>query len=124
MYQTLATKNYQTPEKTHLTKAVSSTEGINARSVKSSAMTLVIKHLLVKPHTCASLVQEIGTYSASHISQCLTKLKKAGLIGATWHSRKVCLVYYNIKLDRADSKEVVRRSKVDSNNTNNKQEIR
>lgn len=108
MYQILTTTNHQTPKKTHLTKAVRSTEGINPSSVKSSAMTLVIKHLLVKPHTCASLVQEIGTYSASHISQCLTKLKKAGLIGATWHARKVCLVYYNIKLDQADSRGIDR----------------
>ncbi len=108
MHQTLTTKNYQTPEKTHLAQAVSSTKGVNAGSVKSSAMTLVIKHLLVQPHTCASLVKTIGTYSASHISYCLTKLKKAGLIGAEWHVRKVCLVYYNIKLEEADSRGVAK----------------
>lgn len=103
MPQTLTTKNYQTPKKTHLAQVVSSTKGIKDSSVKSSAMTVVIKQLLVQPHTCASLVQTLGKYSASHISSCLMKLKKAGLIGASWHCRKVCLVYYNVKLEEADS---------------------
>ncbi len=76
-----------------------SKETAKARKVKSSAMTLVIKHLLVQPHTCASLVQKIGTYSSSHISHCLRKLKKAGLIGAVWDFQKVGLVYYNLKLE-------------------------
>jgi hypothetical protein len=49
MPQTLTTKNYQTPKKTHLAQVVSSTKGIKAGSVKSSAMTLVIKQLLVQP---------------------------------------------------------------------------
>ncbi|HAA29238.1 MAG TPA: hypothetical protein DCE56_17970 [Cyanobacteria bacterium UBA8553] len=124
MYQTLTTKNYPTSEKTHLAQLVIPSEGISTSSFKPSAMTLVIKHLLVAPHTCASLVQKIGTYSASHISHCLTKLKKAGFIGAEWHDRKVCLVYYNIKLDQADSKVVARKSKLHSRNkqqtTNNK----
>ena len=106
MYQPLTAKNYQSPEKTHLTKGVRSTEGINPSSVKSSAMSLVIKHLLVQPHTCNSLVKKIGTYSTSYISHCLTRLKKAGLIGAVWDSRKVSLIYYNIKLEKVNSSEV------------------
>jgi DNA-binding HxlR family transcriptional regulator len=75
----------------------------SADSVKSLAMTLVINQLLVQPHTSASLVQTIGKYSSSHINSCLKKLRKAGLIGAEWDSRKVCLVYYNIKLKEADT---------------------
>jgi DNA-binding HxlR family transcriptional regulator len=77
-----------------------SKETAKARKVKPSAMTLVIKHLLVQPHTSASLVQKIGTYSSSHISHCLRKLKKAGLIGAVWDFQKVALVYYNLKLEK------------------------
>jgi DNA-binding HxlR family transcriptional regulator len=76
-----------------------SKETAKARKVKSSAITLVIKHLLVQPHTSASLVQKIGIYSSSHISHCLRKLKKAGLIGAVWDFQKVGLVYYNLKLE-------------------------
>lgn len=65
---------------------------------KSSAMTLVIKHLSLQPHTCAALVKKIGIYSSSHISHCLRKLKKEGRIGAVWDFQQVALVYYNIKL--------------------------
>jgi len=92
----------QTPEKTHLAQVVSSTKGIKADSIKSSAITLVINELLAQPHTSTSLVQKIGKYSSSHINSCLKKLRKAGLIGAKWDSRKVCLVYSNIKLKEAD----------------------
>jgi hypothetical protein len=76
-----------------------SKEATKERKAKPSAMTLVINHLLVQPYTCASLVQKIGTYSSSHISHCLRKLKKAGLIGAVWDFQKVGLVYYNLKLE-------------------------
>jgi DNA-binding HxlR family transcriptional regulator len=100
----------QTPEKTHLPQVASSSKRIKADSVKSSAMTLIVNELLVQPHTCASLVQTLRKYSSSHISSCLKKLKNAGLIGAKWDSRKVGLVYYNIKLKNADSKEVARPS--------------
>ncbi len=93
----------QTSKRTHLPQVVGSTKGIKADSVKSLAMTLVINQLLVQPHTSASLVQTIGKYSSSHINSCLKKLRKAGIIGAKWDSRKVCLVYYNIKLEEADS---------------------
>lgn len=92
----------QTPERTHLAQVAGSTKGIKADFVKSSAMTLVINELLLQPHTSASLVQKIGKYSSSHINSCLKKLRKAGLIGAESDSRKVCLVYYNIKLKEAD----------------------
>ncbi len=67
---------------------------------KAKAMTLVISHLLVQPHTSASLVQKIGVYGSSHISSCLRKLRKAGLIGAIWDSQQLCLVYYNLKLEK------------------------
>ena len=77
-----------------------SKETAKNHKVKSSAMTLVVNHLLVQPHTCASLVQKIGKYSSSHISHCLRKLKKAGLIGAVWDFQKVALVYYNLKLEK------------------------
>jgi DNA-binding HxlR family transcriptional regulator len=93
----------QTSKRTHLPQVVGSTKGIKADSVKSSAMTLVINQLLVQAHTSSSLVQTIGKYSSSHINSCLKKLRKAGLIGAEWDSRKVCLVYYNIKLKEADT---------------------
>jgi len=77
----------------------SSTKEIKAGSVKPTAMTLVINHLLVQPHTSASLVEKIGVYSASQINRCLGKLKKAGLIGAVKDFKKSTLVYYNIGLD-------------------------
>jgi len=93
----------QTSKRTHLPQVVGSTKGIKADSIKSSAMTLVINQLLVQPHTSSSLVQTIGKYSSSHINSCLKKLRKAGLIGAEWDSRKVCLVYYNIKLKETDT---------------------
>jgi hypothetical protein len=67
---------------------------------KAKAMTLVISHLLVQPQTSASLVQKIGVYGSSHISSCLRKLKKAGLIGAIWDSQQLCLIYYNLKLEK------------------------
>lgn len=70
--------------------------------VKSSAMSQVINHLLVKPHSCAELVKKIGIYSSSHISRCLRKLKKDGLIDAVWDHKLVCLVYYNLKLKKDD----------------------
>ena len=63
-------------------------------------MTLVIKHLLLQPYTSAALVKKIGKYSPSHINNCLRKLRKIGLIGAVWDFRQVCLVYYNIKLEK------------------------
>lgn len=87
--------------------SIASAEGKNAAKVKSSAMSLVIKHLLIQPHTSASLVQKIGRYSASHINHCLRKLRKAELIGTAWDCKQKANVYYNLKLElrNADSKE-------------------
>ncbi len=76
--------------------------GIQKGTAKPSAMTLIIKHLLVRPHTSASLVQKIGVYSSSHISSCLRKLKKAGLIDAVWDFKQVSFVYYNLNLEKVD----------------------
>lgn len=76
--------------------------GIQGGTVKPSAMTLVIKYLLVRPHTSASLVQKIGTYSSSHINNCLRKLRKAELIGAVWDLKQVSLVYYNLNLEKVE----------------------
>ncbi|HEY9633659.1 MAG TPA: hypothetical protein V6D14_09655 [Coleofasciculaceae cyanobacterium] len=76
--------------------------GIQEGTVKPSAMTLVIKYLLVRPHTSASLVQKIGTYSSSHINNCLRKLRKAELIGAVWDLKQVSLVYYNLNLEKVE----------------------
>jgi hypothetical protein len=67
---------------------------------KANAMTLVISHLLVQPHTSASLVQKIGIYGSSHISSCLRKLTHAGLIGTIRDPKQLGLVYYNIKLEQ------------------------
>jgi predicted transcriptional regulator len=72
-------------------------------TVKPSAMALVIKYLLVRPHTSTSLVQKIGVYSQSHINYCLRKLRKAELIDAVWNSKQVSLVYYNLNLEKVDS---------------------
>ncbi|HEY9608950.1 hypothetical protein [Allocoleopsis sp.] len=88
-------------ETDHLAQTVDlidSNAEVTETKVKCSAMTLVIKHLSVQPHTCSALVQKIGIYSSSHISRCLRKLKKAGLIGAVWDFQQVALVYYNLKL--------------------------
>ncbi|HEY9603335.1 MAG TPA: hypothetical protein V6C85_17095 [Allocoleopsis sp.] len=65
------------------------------RSADSTAMTLVLKHLSMRPHTCSSLVKTIGTYSSSHISRCLRKLEKARIVYAVWDSKLVSLVYYS-----------------------------
>ncbi|MBO3458624.1 winged helix DNA-binding protein [Aetokthonos hydrillicola] len=65
---------------------------------RSSCLKLVSQRLRSKPYTCALLVKEINTYSSSHISYCLRKLKKAGLIDAKWDKRNLCFVYYNIQL--------------------------
>lgn len=67
------------------------------RSADSTAMTLVLQHLSIRPHTCSSLVKTIGTYSSSHISRCLRKLEKARIIYAVWDSKLVSLVYYSSK---------------------------
>jgi hypothetical protein len=75
---------------------------VGTKKKKNKAMSLVIAHLLVRPYTSALLVQKIGIYSSSHINSCLQKLKKAGLIGAIWDSRQVCMVYYNLKLTKDD----------------------
>lgn len=88
--------------------------------VRSSCMALVIKHLLEKPHTCASLVQKIGVYGSSHINNCLRRLRKAGLIDAVWDFKQVCLVYYNLKLGKNEqsediaSAELVKKRNLDS----------
>jgi hypothetical protein len=62
-------------------------------------MTLVVKNLLERPHTSASLTQKIGVYSASQINACLSKLKKAGVIRAVKDVRKNVVVYSNVNLD-------------------------
>lgn len=64
----------------------------------SSCLKLVSEHLRLRPYTSASLVKEINVYSSSYVNNCLRKLQNAGLIGAQWDKRKVCFVYYNIKL--------------------------
>lgn len=72
-------------------------EMTKTRSVDSTAMTLVLKHLSMRPHTCSSLVKTIGIYSSSHISRCLRKLEKARIVYAVWDSKLVSLVYYSSK---------------------------
>jgi hypothetical protein len=76
---------------------------IQEGTVKPSAMALVIKYLLLQPHTSASLVQKIRVYSPSHINSCLRKLRKAKLIDAVWNSKQVSLVYYNLNLEKVES---------------------
>lgn len=75
-------------------------EEVKTSKVNSSAMVQVINHLLVQPHTSAQLVKKIRIYSSSHISHCLRRLRRAGLIDAVWDFKQVCLVYYNLKLER------------------------
>ncbi len=77
-------------------------KGIKEGSASSKAIILVIEHLLVRPYTCASLVRKIGVYSSSHISSCLRKLRKAGLIDAVWDYKQVSLVYYNVNLEKIE----------------------
>lgn len=64
-----------------------------------TAMDMVIKELLKRPHTAASLTQKIGIYSASHINHCLRDLKKAGLIDTLKKPYKYPRIYYNKNLD-------------------------
>lgn len=87
-----------TNNKPHVNSCNESVEKMTkTRSTDSTAMTLVLKHLSMRPHTCSSLVKTIGTYSSSHISRCLRKLEKARIIYAVWDSKLVSLVYYSSK---------------------------
>lgn len=63
-----------------------------------NCMELVIKHIRSKPYTSALLVKDINLYGSSAVNRCLKKLKEAGFIGAVWDHRKICFVYYNIKV--------------------------
>ncbi len=75
-------------------------EELKGGKANSSAMVQVINHLLIQPHTTASLVKKIGVYSSAYISSCLRRLRKAGLIDSVWDHKLLCLVYYNLKLER------------------------
>ncbi|KAF3888186.1 MULTISPECIES: iron-containing alcohol dehydrogenase [Nostocales] len=63
-----------------------------------SCMELVIKHIRSRPYTSALLVKDINLYGSAAVSRCLKKLKDEGLIDRIWDQRKMCFVYYNVKL--------------------------
>ncbi len=63
-----------------------------------SCMELVIKHIRSRSYTSALLVKDINLYGSAAISRCLKKLKDEELIDRIWDQRKMCFVYFNLKL--------------------------